>query len=200
MHDLITSWRQIKTFNFIFFALDSKKDLEQLMVDDNSKNEGSKDTSNNLKQSRQETKDTDISLPKKRKEHREAIKAQKAAVIAATNKMAKEIFQVRSENVPSYSELENQLKTLQQQHQQTSQKLTDSNEMIAELTTQLNDKQSSLEAKRLVISDLEEKVYTLEGDNEDLKCQLYEAECKTGNRVSPKGMIFWSSSSILNAN
>lgn len=85
-------------------------------------------------------------LAKKRKELKESAKIQKAAAIATANEMAKQIF--KEWNINS-SETENN----------TYWKSTDK---VKELNEKLEDKQSFIEARRFVISNLEENVKELE--------------------------------------
>ena len=85
-----------------------------------------------------------IPLAKKQKELKESAKTQKAAAIATANEMARQIFQERNINSS---------KTEKQQHLQEIKQLTDK---VKELNKQLKDKQSSIEAKRVVVSNLEE--------------------------------------------
>ena len=87
-----------------------------------------------------------VSLPKKRKEHKDSVKKQKAAAIATANEIAKTIFQERNTNVINYSE------TQKQRHLQEIKELTGK---VKELSDKLEDKE--LDAKRVVITNLEKK-------------------------------------------
>ena len=69
----------------------------------------------------------------------------------------------------------NSSETEKQQHLQEIKKLTDK---VKELNKNLEDKQSSIEAKRVVIWNLEEKVKELEGENMELKCKLDRSKHK----------------------
>lgn len=94
-----------------------------------------------------------VSFPKKRKEHKDSVKKQKAAAIATANEIAKTIFQERNTNVINYSE------TQKQRHLQEIKELTGK---VKELSDKLEDKESSIDAKRVVITNLEEKAFSRE--------------------------------------
>ena len=112
-----------------------------------------------------------MSLAKKRKEHKESVKTQKAAAIATANEMAKQIFHERNTiDAISYSE------TQRQQHLDEIKKLRDK---VKELGEKLDDKQSAIEAKRVVVSHLEEKVEQLEEEKLLLKSEVASSKCST---------------------
>ena len=150
---------------------DSKKDLEKQLDENDEEAEVSKRSKRPLQESDVDNADS-VSLPKKRKEHKDSVKKQKAAAVATANEIAKHIFQERNTSVINYSE------TQKQQHLQEIKKLTDK---VKELSEKLEDKESSIEAKRVVVSNLEEKVKELKEENMQLRCELDRSKCNAHN-------------------
>ena len=111
----------------MWFVSDSNKDLEKKLDESNEEAEVAKRSKCPLQESDTANVDS-LSLAKKRKEHKDSLKTQKAAAIATANEMAKQIFQ---EQNTTNSE------TQRQQHLQEIKKLTDK---VKELGEKLDDK------------------------------------------------------------
>ena len=124
---------------------------------------------------------------KKRKESQQEMKATKAARIAAADHLARAIFKVQKPDIcMGCTELR---RSIQLEQEEAKHALEVKNAEILEMSTKLQDMSSAMEAKKLVIKNLEDKLQRAELENAHLKKAVEKP-----SKVSQQGTVIIYSS------
>lgn len=127
-------------------------------------------------------------LGSKRRENRQEIKAKKAAQMAAADDMAREIFKRQYvHECTTCADVRRQLKHVNKEHEDVKRVMEDEME---EMKDKVEDLAAALQAKKLVIRNLEEEVEKVQKENRNFKEEADRLRQQLVNNGSQQGKLY----------